>query len=373
MATFFNFLLIAGAFQGFVFNIATFLSRKKIEKPIIFLNLFVFVLSMNNLQSWLIDNGYVAPLFFLKHFIIPWYVLIVPMFFAFVRSYMGVEDKKWSFLKLSFFIFVLEFLARSFFLVFVEQKMLRFESIVTYNAIEDILTLGYSLFMFYKVTSLIYSNDKYNIPILNFDDLNWLKLFIKLGAGVMLLWIVSVLLNNFSDSIQPPYNYYPLRLGSSVLIYWIGYQGFFRYVVLKDRIALRKTMQTEVIMANKPLQTVDKINKDEAIFNNINTQIILTQQYLDSQFSLEKLAKELDMGITKLSALINRYGHANFSDYLNSFRVEKAKLLLQDDDYAPYTIVAIGLECGFNSKSTFYTAFKKFTGKTPSDYRKNPF
>ncbi len=60
MTAVFNFLLIAGAVQGFVFDIATFWSRKKLESAILFLNLFVFFLSMNNLQSWLIDNTYIS-------------------------------------------------------------------------------------------------------------------------------------------------------------------------------------------------------------------------------------------------------------------------------------------------------------------------
>ena len=58
MTSIFNFLLIAGALQGFVFNIATFLLSKKVEKPILFLNLLVLFLSLNNLQSWLIDTFY---------------------------------------------------------------------------------------------------------------------------------------------------------------------------------------------------------------------------------------------------------------------------------------------------------------------------
>jgi len=71
-----------------------------------------------------------------------------------------------------------------------------------------------------------------------------------------------------------------------------------------------------------------------------------------------------------LSKLINNYSEYNFSDYINSLRVAQAKALLKDDDFDNYTIVAIGLECGFNSRSTFYTAFKKFTDLTPSEYRK---
>jgi len=68
--------------------------------------------------------------------------------------------------------------------------------------------------------------------------------------------------------------------------------------------------------------------------------------------------------------LVNQFSEKNFSDYINSLRVDEAKKLLKNADFEAYTIVAIGLECGFNSKSTFYTAFKKFTGQTPTAYRK---
>ena len=75
------------------------------------------------------------------------------------------------------------------------------------------------------------------------------------------------------------------------------------------------------------------------------------------------------MSISSISKLINGREGCNFSDYINKYRVSEAKKLLADKNFDPYTIVAIGLECGFNSKSTFYTAFKKFTGQTPTQYR----
>ena len=68
---------------------------------------------------------------------------------------------------------------------------------------------------------------------------------------------------------------------------------------------------------------------------------------------------------------MNTYAGSNFSDYINSYRVEEAKKLLADTTFDNYTIVAVGLECGFNSKSTFYNAFKKFTGVTPTVYKKD--
>ena len=217
-----NFLLIAGAVHGFIFNIATFLARKKIEKPVVFLNLFVFFLSLNNLQSWLIAKGFVVDFFFLKHFVFPWYVLIVPMFYAFLIHYLGIEKKRLPFVRLSSAIFVIAIVTQSIVLILVQKGVLTKENLSTYRTLEDAMTLLYSIFIFGKAIQILYSYQELYKSILSFDDLKWIKRFMKLGGVVFVLWGLAVLLNIFSDTIKAPYSYYPLRIASSVLIYWIG-------------------------------------------------------------------------------------------------------------------------------------------------------
>ena len=60
----------------------------------------------------------------------------------------------------------------------------------------------------------------------------------------------------------------------------------------------------------------------------------------------------------------------NFFDFINSYRVESVKEMLLNKEFEHYTVLAIGLESGFNSKTSFNTVFKKMTGVTPSEYRK---
>ena len=62
--------------------------------------------------------------------------------------------------------------------------------------------------------------------------------------------------------------------------------------------------------------------------------------------------------------------NTSFPDYLNSFRIEEAKSYLKNPEFSKYTIVSIGLEAGFNSKSSFYSVFKKTTGETPAAFKK---
>ena len=109
--------------------------------------------------------------------------------------------------------------------------------------------------------------------------------------------------------------------------------------------------------------------KHQADFEKIKNYIVKQKLYLNPLLSMESTALELGMSKSYFSKLINSYSDYNFSDFINSLRVKQAKKFLSDDEFSEYTIVAIGLECGFNSKSTFYSAFKKFTSKTPSAYR----
>ena len=371
MTAIFNFLMIAGAIQGFVFNIATFSSRKKIENPILFLNLFILFLSLNNLQSWLRDKGFLFNENYWGHFTIPWYVLIVPMFYAFLIYYLDIESKRWPFLRLSISIFVIELITRSIVYYLLGNGTLAQEYASLYDSIEDTVTFSYSLFLFIKAIRLIYRYQGLYPEILAFDDLKWIKRFMSLGGVVFALWLLSIFWN-ITGIVEKPYSFYPLRLSSSLLIYWVGYQGFFRYTMLKDRIVLRKEIRNKSNLGSGQKEKFITSNnaKGAETFKNAKKYIFREQRYLDPYFSLEKLAEELNMSASGLSKAINTNSDTNFSDFVNSFRVAQVKELLASNEFSDYTIAAIGLECGFNSKSTFYSAFKKNTGITPIQYRK---
>ncbi|AXG69893.1 melibiose operon regulatory protein [Kordia sp. SMS9] len=368
-ANFFNFLLIAGAVQGFIFNGFTLFSKKKVSKVIIFLNLTVFFLSLNNLQAWLIAKDFRFDFFFLRQFLVPWYMFIMPMFYMFFIYYLNIQGKVRSFLKVAIVLFVLELILRSVFILNASETNIY--SVKMYTYIEEMVNAAFSIFLFYKCLRIVFGESKLLDFIANYDDIKWLKIFLILGGFVLGFWILAIVLNTYYDDDYR--SYYPLRLATSVLLYWIGYQGTSRYTLLHDRILLRgklavlKLETTEKVAAEAKKDLSEKHQQE---FETIARYIVSEQRFLDAKLSLEPLAEELEISAGHLSKLINTCSEYNFSDYINSLRVAQAKELLKDDDFDNYTIVAIGLECGFNSRSTFYTAFKKFTDLTPSEYRK---
>lgn len=365
-----NFLLIAGVVQGFVFNLVTLFFRKKFSIVILYLNLTVLFISLNNLQAWLRDNGYSSDLFFIKNMLVPWYLFILPMFYAFLIHYLRVQDKIVGFVRFSIGLFLVEVCLRigviAYVYYFVDGRDLSL--IKQYTYIEDIFNLLVFLLIFYKACMLVFRRQKTYQGMLSYDELSWIKFFLYMGSLLIVLWASAIVVEMTTGT---KWLYGILRVGTSLLIYWIGYQGLYRYNVVKDRVMLRRDMiQNQMYISivprdDKPASSV----RHERDFERVKQFVIDNKRFLEANLTMHSLAADMGMSVSHLSKLINAYGENNFSDFINYLRVEQAKSLLADPKFNRYTVVAIGLECGFNSRSTFYAAFKKFTSKTPTDYQ----
>ena len=93
--------------------------------------------------------------------------------------------------------------------------------------------------------------------------------------------------------------------------------------------------------------------------------------YRDPYLSLGKAAEQLSISANYLSQMVNHLSGCSFCDLINHYRITEAMQSLSHPDFNDYTVEGIGYESGFNSPSTFYSAFKKHTGVTPSAYRKH--
>lgn len=102
---------------------------------------------------------------------------------------------------------------------------------------------------------------------------------------------------------------------------------------------------------------------------NIETLIRDNRYYLDKALTLQKLASVLGTNRQYLSNYINHKKVMTFYDYINDFRLEEAKALLNEEEHS-YTLKEIAVLSGFNSYSTFLRSFAKKYGQTPSQYMK---
>jgi AraC-like DNA-binding protein len=105
-------------------------------------------------------------------------------------------------------------------------------------------------------------------------------------------------------------------------------------------------------------------------YKNILKYVEEEKPYLDPNLNLTKFSSALNACSHNISLTLNIKFKQNFFDFINSYRVEEAKRLLNDLKKNQYTIEAVGFDSGFNSKASFYRAFKKYTQLTPSEYVK---
>ncbi len=103
------------------------------------------------------------------------------------------------------------------------------------------------------------------------------------------------------------------------------------------------------------------------ILNNVESD----KTYLNPEYRLNDLAQSVNRSLHNVSQVINERTGKSFSDFINRYRVEYAKELLIDNKKMNFTILAIAYEVGFNSKTSFYNSFKKETGLTPTQFKKN--
>ena len=108
------------------------------------------------------------------------------------------------------------------------------------------------------------------------------------------------------------------------------------------------------------------------INNNLESIIVENRYYQDNTLTLQKLAQLLGTNRQYLSNYINQEKHVSFYDYINDFRLEEAKRLLESKDEGnKHSVEEISLMSGFNSYITFLRSFKKKYGQTPLQYFSN--
>jgi len=214
-------------------------------------------------------------------------------------------------------------------------------------------------------------------------NLAWLH---KLVVGIVLLAGVAITFylldaRNRSTHIgmNPDTLYDDLTLFSTtVFVYAIGYLGLRQPEIFYPASLEHLQADTETSASRKTADPADKPRYAKSGMNPESAQIHMQTliQVMDEQklyrrgdLTLQDLADVLGISPHNLTEVINTQAGQNFYDFVNGYRVREVQERLQDPRSANLTLLAIGLEAGFKSKSSFNAVFKRHTGMTPSEYR----
>nr|WP_324258339.1 helix-turn-helix domain-containing protein [Cellvibrio fontiphilus] len=192
-------------------------------------------------------------------------------------------------------------------------------------------------------------------------DMFWLTMLV---GGFLMIWFwvfISYLITLFSSSMW---------LGNVIGISGNVFNAIFVNALVVYSMAHVTIGYTLAPAEEKvePGEHKEVDNIDPGIMEKLNHLMLERELFLDPDLTLEQLAEITGISARKISSAINRTGKQNFFDYINNFRVKKAADILTNSN-AKLSMLDVMADAGFNSKSTFYRAFKKITNMTPTEYQ----
>jgi YesN/AraC family two-component response regulator len=183
-------------------------------------------------------------------------------------------------------------------------------------------------------------------------------LFIRFPDQFALLFLINV-------AIATPYIYIATYKGITQSTLWQAQKA-------ASQNELETHMQTVENLDVQPSKIVE-IKQNDPRTQQLRQAIVTMMEdeklYQEPDLTLQNLGERLGVPPYQVSLAINQGLGKSFYELVNSYRVEEAKRLLRKEQSVNYTILSVGFEAGFNSKTTFNTVFKKFTGLTPTEYR----
>jgi len=186
-------------------------------------------------------------------------------------------------------------------------------------------------------------------------DASWLQYIIWVFVIIMVFVTIAIpsLIHGVGFDIYKTTS----SLFYSVILFFIGFKGIRQKIPMEQEIAAES-------MSGSPDEQMAEQKK------TLLTYLESQRPYLNPELSLIDLAQQLDMSRNQLSSVINNGMGDNFYNFINGYRVEEVKRLIQQDAKRQYKIMTLASQAGFNSKSSFNKIFKEITGLTPSEYRK---
>ncbi len=336
---------------------------KKVSNIILATFMFSNSLLLLNFFAFLSFSSYITTFPIINHFAGQTYLLLAPILFLYIVSLCKDEFKirfKHLFHALPYIIFAIyacllyysnEYnvkLNREWILFNLWYHILLHLQIILYIIISFRVLINYRNRLKDRYSSLIKIN------------LVWVNILLYL---FILMWVTDLL--NF---LLFELNYNTPRI-SNYLIYQSLITNLILCISLIFKGMQQNIIPSTIISDLKYSQT--KLEIDDYEKYKLQLLDFMTKQkpHLEPNLTIDELSAKTNIPQKYLSQTINTCFNLNFNSFINSYRVTEAKCLMESDINNSKTIYHILLDSGFNSKSVFNEAFKKFAGTTPKEYR----
>ncbi|KFF06594.1 helix-turn-helix domain-containing protein [Flavobacterium reichenbachii] len=209
------------------------------------------------------------------------------------------------------------------------------------------------------------------------QEKKWIIILLTIISSLLFTWLITCLAGLFLE-YDISFTMNILALSATFIIHWTAYIGVYKYKLAKNKDAVYNFLNTDLAISYSNLKIVENstleeyresITADNLYFQKLEILCKEQQIYTDSTLNREKVAEKLGISAGYVSQIVNTITGDNFANYINQYRVEAVKEMISNSEFDNYNLLAMGLESGFTSKTTFYKTFKKVTGQTPNEYK----
>jgi AraC-like DNA-binding protein len=295
----------------------------------------------------------------------PW--LWGPLFFFYVKSLLYADFR----LRKSDFVHSIPFLLFLFFDVYqfhlqsaegkayliANNRFLTVHLSMLINAFIIVQISVYVLFAF-KMYQKYRKTLKNSQSSFDHQQNTWLRIFI---FGYLIAFLITDICR---------VGLYSIRALKDVFVFFSFFGFFVYFIVLFYKAISNPLVLTKIDEVPEPKTNVIPKHEAHFLLGRIKDYMENSEPYLNPELTLKDLSQHLKIQERLLSGVINQYSNQNFYDFVNTYRIQKAKKMLSGKEAKRKSIQQIFYDSGFNSKSTFNLVFKKSTGFTPSDFKK---
>ncbi|SHM60362.1 helix-turn-helix domain-containing protein [Flavobacterium chilense] len=367
--------IICGA--AFLLTFIIFVNQNKVNiKANRWFGCFIFCIFLILLENVIIDSKILSETDILNELINISSFIVAPVFYLSVCYYIE-PVRKWKaidYLHFSFAFLVFILLVMSWAIddntkpEDISPEIVQ-KTIAIFNFIFSLYVFIYCFLAYKKIIK----HEK-TIRLLNSTsenlDLKWLKNIIVGVIFITIFWIFDIVFQisegNKTFDILTSLIYFLSIL--YITYYWQKQKEIFPYS-LKEK----EEIETIIVETTLPKGKRKELLTDEELQeqkSNLLQLMEIEKPFLDFDLSLVKLAASMKISTHILSYVINNGFDENFYQFINRYRIEEAKKLMADLETNRLSLLGIGFSVGFNSKTVFNTTFKKVTGQTPSEYKK---
>lgn len=367
-----KYVFVLGAVQGFFLSFYIF-RKKENHSANLLLAFLILAFSLDLSHSFLIISKLYIHAPHLLGITIGFPYLYGPLIYLYIII-IGSEKKEFKkhyWLHFIPYLIVLIILFSLFFFEDATFKMGLFEmefEILVGKIISLVIPFHGIVYTYFSIKEVRNFNRKIKYSYSNIDkiNLNWLA---YLAFGTLIIWSIVVISYTVSAIFEHSVNEgYAIYFGIAILVYLIGYKSLTQpEVYIIDRVKSDVNEQEKNVKSYKKSGLSEEKADDYLL--RLVTLFETEKVYRNSNLTLGELSKNIEISQHNLSEIINTKLNKTFYDFVNKYRVEEVQKKIVDGESEKYNLLSIAFDAGFNSKSSFNSIFKKFTGQTPTEFK----